>query len=635
MVSESERPLKVALILSGAVALGSYEAGVACELLTAMALGAPITLDLIAGSSAGAMIAAMVVKTLVAGESPAVLENWSTYDLNLLTSHYETACQAARHHKPVDEGLLSSEAVRRLIAQFARHSRRDPAFRPHYPAATVGLVLTLTNLDGLPGIGSATDLGHFGEAVTFTLSPSDPAQPSRNRWERAVWERIGLVARASAAFPGAFDPESVPYADRLCLPQVQEQWANSARLDRLAEERPGLQERMLYADGGIMDNRPLERALAALPGLTPPEHLRCLVFDPHRCFLLVEPEPPLRSYRTPHLQRTLPDTFSRSLQILESSLTIEAASRRALETNARLVTLFRFLAGLARRLDGGGPPPHAELLAAPAPPHFAPAVHAFYRWLVDPDLPADTAWLRRTSDPYRADRSALLAALETLRDAYLPLTEDERSHLRQAHIALGSQLGLTQPWLLVTDLIPDQSGVRLYGGEIGHFAAFLTRAYLAHDFAAGRYYARRWLAAVLPEWDGPLRPAPPPIRGGLDLDLLLANRRPLARVAGRGLAALARAGLDLPAALRRTLRAAAWLLVGGTMLQLIIWVVIAWLGLREEPGADGLRALALAAGAGLVPLAAGFAAGLLVPRRLLAGLLRRLARPGNPQPPGA
>lgn len=627
MVSGSERPLKVALVLSGAVALGSYEAGVAAELLAAIALGAPITLDLVAGSSAGALIAASVVKTLVAGYSPAALERWSTFDLDLLTSRYETARQAEHRGKPLDEGLLSSEVIRRLCSQFVRQSLRDPAFRPHHPAPAVGLVVTLTNLDGLPGPGTPTDPGRYGEAVTFTFSPADTAQPSRNRWDRRVWERIALVARASAAFPGAFDPENVPYAGRLDTAQVQERWVNGRLLDRLAEERPGLQEQMLYADGGIWDNRPLDRAMEALPLLTPSEETGTLIFDARRCFLLVEPEAPLGGFHSPLLPRTLPAAVARSIQLVESSLTMDAASHRTLAANARLLTLWRFLAGLARRLDGGGPPPHAELLTAPVPPHFPGAIDAFYTWLISPRFEPDTAWLRGCGDPFRSDRHALLAALGCLRSAYSELAEGEpRRVLREVHVALASQLGLTQPWVLVADLVPDQPDVRLYGGEVAHFGAFLSRSFLAHDFAVGRYYARRWLAAVLPEWAGPIRPAPPSLPQGMDAGLLLANYRPLGRIARRGLALLARSGYELPAMVRRLLRTGAVLLAVAAAAQLAVWAVITWLAVGRDPTSTRLHALALAAGAGLLPLVTGFFAGLFTPRRALLALLGRTGR---------
>ena len=627
MVPGRERPLKVALVLSGAVALGSYEAGVACELLSAVAMGAPVTIDLVCGSSAGALIAAMVVKSLVAGQTPATLENWATFDLDLLTSRYESARQAAARGKPQDEGLLSSEVVRRLCAQYVRRTVRDPTFRPRHPAPAVALVVTMTNLDGLPGGTAPDDPGHFGEAVTFTLRPSDPAQPDRTDWDRAVWERISLVARASAAFPGAFDPECVPYAGRLSGSEVEEEWANAALLDRLEERRPGAQASMLYADGGIMDNRPLARAMAALSRLTPPAEKHRLMFHPDRCFLLVAPEPPLSGSARPAVARHLPAIVARSFELVESSLTMDIASHRTLAANDRLLTLLRFLAGLARRLDDGGPPPHAELLIAPTPPEYAAAVDTFYAWLAGDQFAADTAWLRHPDeDPFRTDRRPLLGALDHLRHAYEDLTADHQRTLREVHVALGSQLGLTQPWLLVANLVPDDPKVRLYGGEAAHFGAFLSRTFLAHDFDVGRYYARRWLAAAVPEWEGPVRPAPPPLQSGIDATLLFANHRPLGRMAGRALDALARAGYDLPAALRKALRFGAGLLFTAAAVNILLWAGIAWLALRQEPGTARVHALAVAAAASALPLVVGFCAGFLAPRRPLFALLFRPVR---------
>jgi predicted acylesterase/phospholipase RssA len=72
-------PKKLAVVISGAVSLGSYEAGVMYEILEAIARHnediknheEPIEIDVITGASAGGMTACILVQHLLCGDQPA------------------------------------------------------------------------------------------------------------------------------------------------------------------------------------------------------------------------------------------------------------------------------------------------------------------------------------------------------------------------------------------------------------------------------------------------------------------------------------------------------------------------------------------------------------------------------------
>lgn len=629
MVDMREQPLKLALVLSGAASLGSFEAGVVYELLQAVALGAPLTIDLVAGSSSGALVAAMAVKVLVAGASSANLEMWSAVDLAALTSRYDPA---AAHDQGPEPGLLSSAVLRDLCRRYLVNEGTDLALNPSYPAAATALVMTMTNLDGLPGSGRPGDRLRFGEAVTFTFVPTDPARPANSRFSRVAWERVCLVAQASSAFPGAFGPVYVPYDQRLSGQEgVAEQWANHALLERVTAERPGVQSRMPYADGGIMDNHPVEHALAALPGLTPATELHTLLYDPHRCFLFVEPDLPPTS-RSPDRPPHLLEAVGRSLELLTTSLSPGVSVGRALVTNDRHAELLQTITRLARQLHAGDQAVLQQQLVEVTvePQAYRRTVDAFYDWLSGSDFHADLAWLERVSAGAFPDRGRWLAVLADLRLAYLQLDDQiQRLLLRRTHAALGHALGLVHPWGLFSSISPTDPAVKLLGGQLGHFGAFLSRAVLAHDFAAGRHYASRWLAGALPTWRGPLYPPPLPLEGQLGLSVFLANAPALQRVSGRLLAVMESAGvLSLSGwrGLGRLIRFGLAILAAS---HLLAWSAALWVLLAGHPHLPWLVVpIAIAALIG-VPLALAFLVGVLSPLRLVTTVtaaLRRLYR---------
>lgn len=668
------QPLRVALVLSGAVALGSFEAGVVYELLRAVDQGAPMTVDLVAGSSAGALVGTLAVRSLVTGSAYGPgLERWMDVTLNLLTEHYERPHQARRRGKPLDESLLSSESVRRLVREYLVKHRPHPPFRAHHPAPRLALVMTMTNLDGLPGSDAAGAEYRYGEAVTFTFHHSQDGGLA----DTAIWERVALVAMASASFPGAFDPETVNWAERLQRAAVQETWENEDLLARLEHRYPGLQARFRYVDGGVIDNQPLERAVSALPQVTggPLEAgLNGLIYDPQRCFIFVEPDPPVSALEQVVGGKPLGlfPTIGRALRIWDIASSPYVSRKRILAGNERIMHLWRFLSLLGRRFrdeHARGMDPVAgftsslatvlpmarvwepdHLAEPPAAatgedqageeaglidgPLFSRAVDAFYEWLADSErLARDLAYFERTGSTSLAGmQRPVREALTELREVYLSLGDLDPDHpnryqglLRDAHRTLALDLGLNRPWILLSYITPESPSLSLRGEEAVHFGGFFSPEFLRHDFAVGRFYARRWLKQTFPEHDfGEELPTPELSNEGITWSHLLDNYLPFQRIAGRILSA---AGWPYAGALGRVAAVIFTAILGVSASSSVLWALAH--PIRRLTGNPDLVEVLpmLAAGGALFPLALAGLILVLVPGGFYRALWQRLWQP--------
>ncbi len=648
-------PLKITLVLSGAVALGSFEAGVIYELLRAVEAGAPLTVDVIAGASAGSLVGAMTAKCLVMGVPyQHVLPRWTEFTLQELTSHYETPEEARLRGKPPDKGILSSQAVRDILDQYLVRDLVDRSFQPSFPAPRLVLVTTLTNLDGIPSPVSDDGEFRFSEAVYFRFAPPDPHRLAQSPYPPALWRRVALVGRASSAFPGAFDPEYVPWVDRLQIPGLLEEfWENDPLLEELHAMDPSLQPHMRYADGGILDEQPVERAIAALPLVTGGRGeagVETLVYDPRRCILFIEPDPPataLDALRT-GTRQTWFHTFTRAIRLWTLSASPHGSERRVLAMNRRQEKLFHFLADLARQMreeglvstvqtalwafrathpDVGGAQPFRYTAGtvgeAPGllnPELFRQAIHAFYQWLTDDRrFLRDLQWLeRRPAGRVRDVHQPVVAALLDLREAYRALkgvdpTAPERHQevLEEVHASLAQSLGLSQPWVALHEITPEDPRQMLKGEEIVHFGGFFSKEFLQHDFEVGRYYAHLWLQEAVPDalpTDPPAKP--PETEDGLNWRLLWQNRLPLMRMVGRITGALLEtAGLKYAGGGQLLVRLLGWSLVL-SLVHTILLIISAWFGwLTFPPQYQEFRFWVLLASS-LFPLVIGIFIGL-------------------------
>ncbi|HWI63078.1 MAG TPA: patatin-like phospholipase family protein [Symbiobacteriaceae bacterium] len=649
-------PVKIALVLSGAVALGTFEAGVVYEILAAIDRGAPLTVDIITGSSAGSLVGAMVAKALVAGVPfEHVLPRWKEYTLQELTSHYETPEQAKARGKQIDKGILSSESVRLILEENLVHDPIERSFQPQFPAPRVVLTVTLTNLDGLPGTGTPDDEHRFAEAVIFRFSPPDPKRLDLSPYPPAIWARIAEICRAGSAFPGAFDPGPVPWLNRIRIPGLLEEvWENEPLLERLHRLDPSVQPKMRYADGGILDEQPVERAVSMLPlvtGGTGESGSETLVYDPRRCLLFIEPDPPATSLDAlkAGTQQSWFATFTRAIRLWTLSASPHTSQKRALTINRRQERLFLFLAGLARRMreerqtmsvhqafqefrqvqpdaprrQYQAPDPGA-LGSTPGlfdPGLYKQAIHEFYRWMVDDvRFSRDRDWLNSLPNGRIRDvHNPVWAALVELREAYIALEGVDptspgrfQTVLEEVHGSLAESLGLAQPWVALHEISPEDPKRDLKGEELIHFGGFFSREFLEHDYEVGRYYAHLWLKEAVPDYSTPAEPVePPPTQDGLDWRLIWQNRGPLWRMTGRIVGvALEAAGLSYEGSGQLLVRLLWWSLLF-SLLHAVLLLVGAWLGwIVFPPQYERFRFWVLM-GTSIFPLAVGLVLGLV------------------------
>jgi len=644
--------MRLVLVLSGAVALGTFEAGVLYELMRALRAGAPLTVDVIAGASAGALVGAMAAKCLVTGMPfEQILPRWTEYTLRELASDYELAEEARRRGKPLDRGILSSAAVRRIIIDNLVDDPVERNFQPVYPAQRVCLTMTLTNLDGLPPRSGARKEYQFTEAVTFRFTPPDPHRLDRSPYPSAVWQRVGQVAQGSSSFPGAFDPVSIPWAERIMIPgRLEERWENDTLLEELHRIDPSIQAKMLYSDGGILDNQPAERAIATLPLVTGERGepgLHSLVYDPRRCMLFIEPEPP---YTAPDAirrgtNRTWFDLFSRAVDLWTLAVSPHTGRPRVHTSNQKLDRLFRFLADLGRHitLERQTPTtgeavdrfaeryPELDVLRRAGSLNgeegplglipgdlFAQSVHDFYRWLASDRFKRDGDWLEGLPPGRVRDaHAAVQGALAELREAYLGLwglDHDEpgahQAALEEIHISLAISLGLTQPWIGLNEITPEDPRI-LQGEELHNFGGFFSAEFLRHDYEVGRYYAHLWLKEAVPEYVASDPPILPPLPSdGLNWRHLWENRGPLWRMTGRLVAVvLETAGLNYAGGGQMLVR-----LLGLVLLLSVVhgfvMLIGAWFGWIAFPARYEPYRFWLLLGTSLFPLTIGFALGL-------------------------
>lgn len=250
---------KVAIAISGAVSLGSYEAGVVYELLDAIGqhnrhnIDRPerqILVDVLTGASAGGMTAAMLAQTLL-------------YDRDRLATPYGNDLYRAWVEQVDISGLLSNDygdnpgqsllssnfvgaiADDMLLARYRTSDRQVL----HHPAAapTLQLALAMSNLNGVDYAVSAfknasldAETGYFVQTRfedSFTrgvdLSSDNPD----------FWNQVKQAARACGAFPTAFAPLSL------------ERWYEE--VDYREKALPFRQSRFAYVDGGTFNNYPL------------------------------------------------------------------------------------------------------------------------------------------------------------------------------------------------------------------------------------------------------------------------------------------------------------------------------------------------------------------------------------------
>jgi hypothetical protein len=284
---------KLAITIAGAVSLGSYEAGVAFEVLDALtqhnqwaaANNLPdkrIEIDVLTGASAGGMTAAMIAQRLLYDGS-SMSQPYDNPLYNAWVSDVDIAGLLARGPaEDVTHSVLSSNFVigisnKYLKGRYPNPPQPPPAPQPH-PALSsdhkLQLGLALSNLNGVDYDRSTSSGGTF-----IYTSHEDQLVREINQIpddHPEFWEVIRAAAVACGAFPVAFRVQDLvrDIADYTSFYLDKSLWAGQAC------------RAFTYTDGGVFQNEPLGMA-KNLVELLPDGRLNA----DQRGYLFIAPKP--------------------------------------------------------------------------------------------------------------------------------------------------------------------------------------------------------------------------------------------------------------------------------------------------------------------------------------------------------
>ena len=311
---------KIALIIAGAVSLGSYEAGVLTELLYALETlnrnanedGHPLyELDVMTGGSAG-------------GISSVIMARIMMYDLQGRRQHLHSVwvndVDIRGFMKDIPANALFSKDLIDQLAQkyVVSGSGHPPSNVASFAPDELRLSLSLSNMNGVdyevPYITSKEggfDSTFYSEEASFSIKKG--ALPNEE-----AWKTMADTAIACGNFPIAFQPQL---------------------LFRKAEDYPGsiqalkdeyFPTEMAFVDGGMFDNEPLREAI----------HLAAEadggVIDPDRLFIVIDPNIN-RSGHQPEIEADifLPNYVGRLITMIKS----ESMANDWMRANRRNVEL--------------------------------------------------------------------------------------------------------------------------------------------------------------------------------------------------------------------------------------------------------------------------------------------------------
>lgn len=467
--------MKLALVLGGGVSLGTYVAGAVSEILGALERtpGGEHTVEVIAGSSSGALTAAIAARALAVnpGALPWLRKVW---------------VEAADADHLLDSGRADRSALldATVMGELSRALITAEPASDDRPAAAMGrevrVGIALSNLDGvrfeLPyGFLNVPDRSygtriHRDWIELRVQRAADAGDP--------VWERMRAAAVASASFPLAFPP---------------------LRLERERREYPGANlpgdpesgtVDMWYTDGGLFDNEPLGLAKRLVEHF--PDHRsadwRYVLVDPY-----LETDPRDRRERA-----SAPDSIVATVDRLARAVLGQGAALdwiRANKVNARL----EILQALVDRL-----PELGDRLCDPA------AVDVGRRVGELAERVAEMKVAVRRREPASPGPDPVVEYLDEnlARIAgdprFAPVlerveTRAARTRLAKLIFVLESAGGLRdkEPMPLYLVAPPEEGG--LSGDFMANFGGFFHRPWRENDFRAGRRDARRLLEDGLGE----------------------------------------------------------------------------------------------------------------------------------------
>lgn len=258
---------KLAITISGAVSLGSYESGVIFEVLDALAQhnqwasasnlsDERIEIDVLTGASAGGMTVAMIAQRLLY-DGLSMSQAYDNPVYNAWVSDVDIVGLLARGPtEDVTHSVLSSDFVTRisetyLMGRYKNQPQPPPTPQPHAALSSdhkLQLGLALSNLNGVDYYRSTLSGGQFIYTRHEDQFVSEIDQIPDDRPE--LWERIRAMAVACGAFPVVFRVQDlvrniVEYTSPYLVRGI---WDGQAST------------KFTYTDGGVFQNEPLGMA---------------------------------------------------------------------------------------------------------------------------------------------------------------------------------------------------------------------------------------------------------------------------------------------------------------------------------------------------------------------------------------
>jgi patatin-related protein len=256
--------------------------------LAARGVPLTVTLDVIAGTSAGGINGVCLARSLAEGRSLDGFRNlWLEHagikellaghalfpwgPLKLWSKLAESAIRLAWHQ---DAGVLNGDLMSRLLYQALDGMERDGD--PLIPAdESLDLFVTTTNVYGYDTVipTGAGGISHtdksYRQLLRFHYDKQPPGQVvARFSADFSDVPALAFAARATASFPGAFPPVSLGTflgaLDRLGVEPSQDTIRQIARHFVYGLEYGATDTGQWFMDGGILDNGPFDHVIDAI-----------------------------------------------------------------------------------------------------------------------------------------------------------------------------------------------------------------------------------------------------------------------------------------------------------------------------------------------------------------------------------
>lgn len=278
---------KLAITISGAVSLGSYEAGVLFEIINAIALNNEIAneenkieIDVLTGASAGSMTAAIAAQKLLF-DSSSLKEPYDNplYNAWVIDANFEDLFRLSSNERK-SQSILSSAHIEKISKKYITDRYESPSLKSERHAASASemhIGLALSNLNGvdytrkyLTGDGQGFCYTKYQDEVhaKFSKSPADDVL--------SKWEPVREASIASGAFPFAFRTKE--------LSRTLDTFNSNNPYISFDSDKKNWPKKFAYTDGGTFQNEPLGMAKNLVDKIDP-DHLD----HDNRYYLFVSP----------------------------------------------------------------------------------------------------------------------------------------------------------------------------------------------------------------------------------------------------------------------------------------------------------------------------------------------------------